>query len=89
MCVIYFQSSESSRSIEINTTSDPKIVSLTSGYHGFIVDVDSGKVMQKLNTALHKYSKQFVFVTKRNGNYNLYQLSMTLLKIIRQENWVI
>ena len=86
MCVIYFQSSESSRSIEINTTSDPNIVSLTSGYHGFIVDVDSGKVIQKLNTALHKYSKQFVFVTKRNGNYNLYQLSMTPLNMTRQDN---
>ena len=53
--------------MQIYPTTDPRIVLITSSYHGYVVDVDSCKIIRKLNTALPKYSKNFIKVTKRNG----------------------
>ena len=74
---IYFQPKVTGRSMEIIVTSDPKIALLTNSYHAFIVDVDAGKVIRKLNSVLPKYSKGNVVVTKRNGNVFL-EMNITL-----------
>lgn len=65
-----FQPGKGFKEVQVLLTPDPKVALITSGYHGFVVDVDSGKILHKLNSALPKYSKNAVTVTKRNGTDN-------------------
>ena len=83
MDVIYFQLNQWSKIIEIKTTSDPKILVLTCGDCGFIVDVYSGKVIQKVNTVLPTFSNQCV-ITRRNGNKQNFRLYHHTGKCIRR-----
>ena len=65
MC--FFQFNQRLTDLKLWLTVDPKIVLITRSYHGFVVDVDSGRIVRKLKGALPKISKNYVSVTKRNG----------------------